>query len=169
MAQDPHATVPPVGSLDRVPFLNAARRRLEKMLPNLTEPPSGVPPINYLEPAGDPGIFGPDSVTWRVLSNPASVFIGGITAVIFELAEPRVRSGVWDHTDFRRDPARRVRQTGLATMAFTYGSMRDVEALTARVRRLHDRSGAPRPTVKPTRPTIPSFLPGCTSPQATGS
>ena len=139
MAQDPHATVPPVGSLDRVPFLNAARRRLEKMLPNLTEPPSGVPPINYLEPAGDPGIFGPDSVTWRVLSNPASVFIGGITAVIFELAEPRVRSGVWDHTDFRRDPARRVRQTGLATMAFTYGSMRDVEALTARVRRLHDR------------------------------
>jgi uncharacterized protein (DUF2236 family) len=139
MAQDPHATVRPVGRLDRGPFLNAARRRLEKMLPNLTEPPPGVPPINYLEPAGDPGIFGPDSVTWRVLSNPASVFIGGITAVIFELAEPRVRSGVWDHTDFRRDPARRVRQTGLAAMAFTYGSMRDVEALTARVRRLHDR------------------------------
>ena len=54
MAQDPHATVPPVGSLDRVPFLNAARRRLEKMLPNLTEPPSGVPPINYLEPAYSP-------------------------------------------------------------------------------------------------------------------
>ena len=93
MAQDPHTTVPPVGSLDRVPFLNAARRRLEEMLPNLTEPPSGVPPINYLEPAGDPGIFGPDSVTWRVLSNPASVFIGGITAVIFELAEPACAPG----------------------------------------------------------------------------
>ena len=27
MAQDPHTTVPPVGSLDRVTFLNAARRR----------------------------------------------------------------------------------------------------------------------------------------------
>jgi uncharacterized protein (DUF2236 family) len=122
-----------------VPLLKSARRRLETMLPSLIEPPSDVAPINYLEPAGDPGIFGPDSVTWRVLSNPASVFIGGVTAVLFELAEPRVRSGVWDHTDFRRDPARRVRRTGLATMAFTYGSMRDVEALTMRVRRLHDR------------------------------
>jgi uncharacterized protein (DUF2236 family) len=117
----------------------AVRRRLEKMVSSPTEPTSGDQPINYLEPAGDPGIFGPDSVTWRVLSNPASVFIGGITAVLLELAEPRVRSGVWDHTDFRRDPARRVRRTGLATMAFTYGSTRDAEALTARVHRLHDR------------------------------
>ena len=160
MAQDPHATVPPVGSLDRVPFLNAARRRLEKILPSLTESPSGVPPINYLEPAGDPGIFGPDSVTWRVLSNPASVFIGGITAVIFELAEPRVRSGVWDHTDFRRDPARRVRQTGLATMAFTYGSMRDVEALTARVRRLHDRVRGTTPDGQAYQANDPELLVG---------
>jgi uncharacterized protein (DUF2236 family) len=139
MAQNPHAPLSPVGRLDRVPLLKAARRRLEKMLSSLIEPPSDAPPINYLEPAGDPGIFGPDSVTWRVLSNPVSVFIGGVAAVLFELAEPRVRSGVWDHTDFRRDPARRVRRTGLATMAFTYGSTRDVKALTARVRRLHDR------------------------------
>src|SRR5580693_10101310 len=120
-------------------FLSPALTLLEKIITSRTEAPCGVPRINYLEPPGDPGIFGPASVTWRVLSNPASVFIGGITAVLLELAEPRVRSGVWDHTDFRRDPARRVRRTGLATMAFTYGSMRDVEAITARVRRLHDR------------------------------
>src|SRR5260370_17762879 len=99
-------------------FLSPAFTLLEKIITSRTEAPSGVPRINYLEPPGDPGIFGPDSVTWRVLSNPASVFIGGITAVIFELAEPRVRSGVWDHTDFPRDPARRGRQTGLAPMAF---------------------------------------------------
>jgi uncharacterized protein (DUF2236 family) len=139
MAQAPHATVPPVGLLDRVPFWYVARRHLEKMALSLTEPPLGAPPINYLEPAGDPGIFGPDSVTWRVLSNPAIMLIGGITAVLLELAEPRVRSGVWDHTDFRSDPARRVRRTGLATMVFTYGSTRDAEALSARVRRMHDR------------------------------
>ena len=139
MAQDPHETAPLVGGLDRVPFLKAARRRLGQMVPSLTEPPFGDQPINYLEPAGDPGVFGPDSVSWRVLSNPASVFIGGITAVFLELAEPRVRSGVWDHTDFRRNPAARVRRTGLATMVFTYGSTHDAEALSARVRRLHDR------------------------------
>jgi uncharacterized protein (DUF2236 family) len=136
----------------------AARRRLERMLPNLTEPASGDQPINYLEPSGDPGVFGPDSVTWRVLSNPASVFIGGITAVLFELAEPRVRSGVWDHTEFRRDPARRVRRTGLATMTFTYGSTRDAEALTARVRRLHDRVRGTTPDGQPYEANDPELL-----------
>ena len=35
------------------------------------------------------------------LQNPLSLFIGGVTAVIMELAEPRVRTGVWEHTTFR--------------------------------------------------------------------
>ena len=45
-----------------------------------------------------------DSVAWRVFRNPVALFVGGVTAVILELAEPRVRSGVWDHTTFRTDP-----------------------------------------------------------------
>lgn len=106
---------------------------------NLTALLSGAQPINYLEPAGDSGIFGPASVTWRVLSNPVSVFIGGITAVLLELAESRVRSGVWDHTNFRKDPAERMRRTGRAAMVFAYGCQRDVEAATSRVRHLHER------------------------------
>ena len=40
-------------------------------------------------------------MSWRVFKNPLSLFIGGITAVIMELAEPRVRTGVWEHTTFR--------------------------------------------------------------------
>jgi uncharacterized protein (DUF2236 family) len=112
MTRVQHATTAPISGLDRVPFLGAARVRLERMVLSLTDPPGRAQPINYLEPAGDPGIFGPDSVSWRVLSNPVTVFIGGVTAVLFELAEPRVRSGVWDHTDFRRDPVARMRRTG---------------------------------------------------------
>ena len=158
MAQAPRLTVPLVGSLNRLPFLKAARRCLEQMVPSLTEPPFGGQPINYREPPGDPGVFGPDSVTWRVLSNPASVFIGGITAVLLEFAEPRVRSGVWDHTDFRRNPAGRIRRTGLATMAFTYGSTRDAEALTARVRRLHDRVRGTTPDGQPYEANDPELL-----------
>lgn len=158
MAQAPQVTVSLAGSLDRVPFLKAARRRLEQMVPSLTEPPFGDQPINYLEPPGDPGVFGPDSVTWRVLSNPASGFIGGITAVLLELAEPRVRSGVWDHTDFRRHPAGRIRRTALAAMAFTYGSTRDAEALTARVRHLHDRVRGTTPDGQPYEANDPELL-----------
>lgn len=158
MAQTPHVTIPPVGGLNRVPFWDAPRRRLEAMVLNLIEPGSGAQTTNYLEPAGDPGIFGPDSVTWRVLSHPASVFMGGIAAVLFELAEPRVRSGVWDHTDFHRDPAGRVRRTGRATMIFTYGSTRDAEALSARVRRLHDHVRGTTPDGQTYRANDPELL-----------
>jgi len=119
-------------------FLSPAFTLLEKIITSRTEAPCGVPRINYLEPPGDPGIFGPTSVTWRVLSNPASVFIGGITAVLLELAEPSVRSGVWDHTDFRTDPIGRMQRTGLAAMVITYGNTRDAEAAMSRIRRVHE-------------------------------
>ena len=74
------------------------------------------------------------------------------------------------HTDFRRDPARRV----CGKRGWPRWLSRTVQCATSkRSPRGYVActigSGAPRPTVKPTRPTIPSFLPGCTSPQATGS
>src|SRR5258708_8902359 len=71
-------------------FLSPALTLLEKIITSRTEAPSGVPRINYLEPPGDPGIFGPASVTWRVLSNPASVFIGGVTPALFQLSGPHL-------------------------------------------------------------------------------
>ena len=80
----------------------------------------------------------PDSVSWRVFKNPLSLFIGGVTAVVMELAEPRVRTGVWEHTTFRVDPIRRLRRTGLAAMVTVYGSRSQAETMIARVRRMHD-------------------------------
>ena len=41
-----------------------------------------------------------------------------------ELAEPRVRSGVWEHTTFRVNPILRLRRTGLAAMVTIYGPRR---------------------------------------------
>src|ERR1700747_306793 len=101
MTRVQHATTAPISDLDWCPFLGAPRVRLERMVLSLTDPPGRAQHINYLEPAGNPGIFGPDSVSWRVLSNPVTVFIGGGTAALFELARARRRSGAWEHTDFR--------------------------------------------------------------------
>jgi uncharacterized protein (DUF2236 family) len=35
------------------------------------------------------------------VQEPLSLFIGGVTAITMELAEPCVRTGVWEHTSFR--------------------------------------------------------------------
>src|SRR5258705_13904219 len=105
MTRVQHATTAPISGLDRVPFLGAARVRLERMVLSLADPPERAQEINYLDPAGNPGIFGPDSVSWRGLSNPVTVFIGAVTAALLDLAEPVDGFGVWEHTDFHHCPA----------------------------------------------------------------
>jgi uncharacterized protein (DUF2236 family) len=114
------------------------RDRLDDLFRALLEDGAHDAKIDFARPAGEPALLAPDSVSWRVFKNPLSVFIGGVTAVIMELAEPRVRAGVWDHTTFRSDPVRRLRRTGLAAMVTIYGPRSTAEAMIARVRRKHD-------------------------------
>ncbi len=100
--------------------------------------PGNRPSVDFSQPAGEAALVSADSVSWRVFKNPLSLFIGGVSAVIMELAEPRVRTGVWEHTTFRKNPMRRLRRTGLAAMVTVYGARSSAEAMIARVRRMHD-------------------------------
>ena len=102
--------------------------------------PSNAPPIDFTQPAGEPALVPPSSVAWQVFRNPVSLFIGGVAAVLLELAEPRVRAGVWDHSQFRTDPVKRLRRTGLAAMVTVYGARSIAESMIAGVRGVHGRS-----------------------------
>ncbi|MGB5183847.1 MAG: oxygenase MpaB family protein [Xanthobacteraceae bacterium] len=93
-----------------------------------------------------------------MFKNPLSLFIGGVAAVIMELAEPRVRTGVWEHTTFRIDPIRRLRRTGLAAMVTIYGARGTAEAMIARIRRMHDRIAGSTPAGKSYRANDPELL-----------
>jgi uncharacterized protein (DUF2236 family) len=75
-----------------------------------------------------------------------------------ELAEPRVRTGVWEHTTFRTDPIRRLRRTGLAAMVTIYGARGTAEAMIARIRRMHDRIAGATPAGKTYRANDPELL-----------
>lgn len=97
----------------------------------------GLPAIDFTQPAGEPALASQDSISWQVFKNPVSLFIGGTAAVLLELAEPRVRSGVWDHTSFRTDPLPRMARTGLAAMVTVYGARSVAERMIAGVGRRH--------------------------------
>ncbi|AQR73779.1 oxygenase MpaB family protein [Sphingomonas sp. LM7] len=97
----------------------------------------GLDGTDFRQPAGEPAMLPPDSVSWRVFRNPVTMYVGGIAAVLLELGEPRVRHGVWDHTSFKRDPATRMRRTGVAAMITVYGARSQFEALAQRVNRMH--------------------------------
>jgi uncharacterized protein (DUF2236 family) len=76
----------------------------------------------FAYPAGEPALVPANSVSWRIFKNPVTLFAGGVAAVILELAEPSVRTGVWQHSGFRRDPVRRLERTGMAAMVTVYGA-----------------------------------------------
>lgn len=112
--------------------------RVTELVQGLYRPANG-PRVDFLQPAGEPALAAPDSVSWRVFKNPVSLFVGGVTAVILELAEPRVRTGVWEHSSFRTDPLPRLKRTGLAAMVTVYGARSVAEKMIAGVVRMHDK------------------------------
>ena len=104
----------------------------------LLRPPPGME-FDFSQPPGEPALAPADGVAWRVFANPIVLFVGGVAAVLLELAEPSVRSGVWDQGGFQRDPGMRLRRTGFAAMMTVYGPRSAAEQLIARVVRMHDR------------------------------
>jgi uncharacterized protein (DUF2236 family) len=117
-----------------------------------------MPVYDFSKPIDEAALAGPDSVSWRVFRNPLSLFIGGISAVLMELAEPRVRTGVWDHTTFRTDPLKRMRRTGLAAMVTVYGARTGAEEMIAHVGRMHARISGVTPDGVPYRADDPELL-----------
>ncbi len=95
--------------------------------------------IDFTRPLGESALLPPESLTWRIFKNPIALLVGGIAAVVLELAEPSVRTAVWEHSSFRKDPMRRLQRTGLAAMVTVYGARSVAEPMIARVVQRHSR------------------------------
>ena len=85
---------------------------------------------------GDPGLFGPGSMAWRV-DGEALVLAGGTCALLMQLAHPAVAAGVDQHSDFRADPFARLRRTLRSSYAVAFGTASDAEAAIRRVNAIH--------------------------------
>jgi uncharacterized protein (DUF2236 family) len=113
---------------------------------------------DFAAPVGEPALLDPDSVSWRVFKNPISLFIGGVAAVLLEFADPRVRTGVWEHSSFRSDPVGRLRRTGMAAMTTVYGARSTAMRMIEGVRRMHERVEGTTPAGEPYRASDPELL-----------
>ncbi len=133
------------------------QRRLERGLAHLLQA-EGATEDDFLLPSGEPALASPDSVSWRVFKNPLTMFVGGVSAVVLELAEPRVRSGVWHHTTFRERPLERLRRTGYAAMMTVYGPRSRTESMIAGITRRHVRVRGIAPDGRPYSAADPELL-----------
>jgi uncharacterized protein (DUF2236 family) len=84
----------------------------------------------------DPGLFGPDSVTWRVHGDPI-LWIGGLRSLLLQALHPVAMAGVAQHSDFRRDAWGRLLRTARYVGTVTYATTEDALAAGALVRRVH--------------------------------
>ncbi len=115
--------------------MEAIRRRIETQVLSLTGLALGQ--LDLETPKGDPGLFGPQSLSWRVHSDFTSMLVGGISALMLQLLHPLALAGVWDHSNFRHDLLGRLRRTSQFISGTTFGSTRDAEWLIEKVRTIH--------------------------------
>jgi len=84
----------------------------------------------------DHGLFGPDSISWRI-DREVLVLAGGSCALLMQLAHPAVAAGVAEHSDFRADPFARLRRTLTASYAVVFGSTPRAERAIRRMNAIH--------------------------------
>jgi uncharacterized protein (DUF2236 family) len=86
----------------------------------------------------DRGLFGPDSVTWRIMAEPM-MWVAGLRALYLQALHPTVMMGTWQHTSFA-DPSQawgRFTRTTEFVRTRTYGSTLEVERAGRRLRKIH--------------------------------
>jgi uncharacterized protein (DUF2236 family) len=88
--------------------------------------------------AGDPGLFGPDTLAWRINAETA-LLLGGGRALLMQVAHPLVAAGVADHSDFSAEPFQRLWRTLDTALTVIFGDSEQWRAAARRVDGVHAR------------------------------
>ena len=86
----------------------------------------------------DGGLFGPGSVTWRLMGEPI-MWVAGLRAMYLQALHPRTMRATWQNTAFARpgEAWGRFARTVEFVRVRTYGTRAEVERAGRRVRHIH--------------------------------
>lgn len=85
---------------------------------------------------GDPGLFGPGTVAWKV-NGEAAMIVGGGRALLMQVAHPLVAAGVAQHSQFPRDSFERLWRTLDAMLTISFGDSNQWRQAADRVTSVH--------------------------------
>jgi uncharacterized protein (DUF2236 family) len=91
----------------------------------------------FKSPVGDPGLFGPHSVVWKVHADFSAMMVGGLSSLMIQALHPRALAAVWDHSNFREQLKARLGRTALFVAATTYGGIAMATQSIQRVNAIH--------------------------------
>jgi uncharacterized protein (DUF2236 family) len=92
----------------------------------------------------DLGLFGPDSITWRVHREPI-VTVGGLRSLYLQALHPRAVAGVAQNSSYKEDPWGRFERTSIYVATVIYGTTAQAERAGQHVRAVHKRLHATDP------------------------
>jgi len=94
------------------------------------------------------GFFGPTSVTWRI-NRDSVTYIGGLRALLMQIAHPKVAQGVADHSNYKTDPFGRLLRTFEVVHDLVFGDRDTAIAAATQLHRVHQRVGGTLPEPVP--------------------
>jgi uncharacterized protein (DUF2236 family) len=92
---------------------------------------------SVLEHPADGGLFGPQSIVWRV-HRDRSFPLAGIRSLMVQALHPLAMAGVAEHSNWKLDPFGRLAATSGYILTVTYGDTASADRAASRVRAIHN-------------------------------
>lgn len=115
-------------------LLEPVRRRIEQQVLGLSG--VGLGTVDFTQPANDPGLYGPESIIWRVHGDFTSMLCGGISALLLQMLHPSAQF----------------------ISVTSFGPTAAAERLIARVRQIHWQVNSVDPSGTAYRASDPALL-----------
>ena len=149
-----------------LPGLTAVRDTLGRQLFGMVAGPDGPANRARIHDTPGPRWFAEDRPI-RQVHGDASMFVGGLRALLLQSLHPLAMAGVAGHSDYKGDPWGRLQRTSTFLAVTTFGTADDAQRAVDKVRGIHRRVNGVAPTAVVTPRPIPTFWSGSTSPRST--
>jgi uncharacterized protein (DUF2236 family) len=140
-----------------LPLVAGVRERLASALFERVAGADGPDRRNSIHYTDGPRWFGPDRPIRQVHAD-ASMFVGGLRALLLQSLHPLAMAGVAGHSGYRGDPWGRLHRTSYFLAVTTFGTVPDAQAMIAKIRAIHERVQGTAPDGRPYAASDPHLL-----------
>ena len=139
------------------PVVQQVRSRLGERLFARVAGPEG--PARRKRIHGTPGPrWFPEGSAIRQVHGDASMFVGGVRALLLQSLHPMAMAGVAAHSGYKGDPWGRLQRTSHFLAVTTFGPADDARAMVHRIRRVHETVKGTAPDGRPYAASDPHLL-----------
>lgn len=140
-----------------IPGVEAVRQRLRAEVLARVAGPRGPENRARIHDAAGPRWFGPDRPI-RAVHGDASMFIGGLRALLLQSLHPLAMAAVAAHSGYQGDPWGRLQRTSTFLAVTTFGTAQDAQRAVEHVRSVHARVSGTTEAGEPYRASDPHLL-----------